>query len=253
MPKYALGCRPDTPDQRDKLFLSAAKIDAAALPPKVSLRSGFPYKPWNQGTLGSCTGQAIAGILSFCRKKQGLEVFVPSRLFIYYNERMIEGTVNSDAGAEIRNGLKSVATKGACPEEDWPHDIDKFAVRPSSKAYANAFIHRAIEFQRIPLNILQIKKCLADGFPYAGGISVYSSFMGDKTASNGIVSMPLRRESLEGGHAIDIIGYDDEKQMLEGRNSWDVEWGDEGHFWLPYEYAVNPNLASDNWTIKLLV
>jgi len=47
----------------------------------------------------------------------------PSRLFIYYNEREMEGTVSTDAGANIRDGIKSLKTIGAAPERDWPLNI----------------------------------------------------------------------------------------------------------------------------------
>jgi C1A family cysteine protease len=53
--------------------------------------------------------------------------FTPSRLFIYYNERVMEHTVSQDAGAQIRDGIKSVNHIGACPETDWPYVIANFA------------------------------------------------------------------------------------------------------------------------------
>ena len=49
--------------------------------------------------------------------------FVPSALFIYYNERVIERTVSTDSGAQIRDADKDVAKQGVCPEPDWPYDI----------------------------------------------------------------------------------------------------------------------------------
>src|SRR5580692_7685401 len=115
MPKHSYGWVPDLPDQRD--FMFAAPVEnMAALPPNVDLRPQCPKEVYDQGQLGSCTANAIAGALEFEMLKQRLNAFTPSRLFIYYNERVIEGTTATDSGALIRDGIKSVNSQGACPE-----------------------------------------------------------------------------------------------------------------------------------------
>ena len=132
------GWVPDIPDQRDHLY-AAPVVHLAKLPPKVDLRAQCPKVIYDQGQLGSCTGNAIACAIQFERLKQKLKPdFIPSRLFIYYNERAMEGTVDQDSGAEIRDGIKSVAQLGAPPETDWPYQIDEFAAKPPAKAYADA-------------------------------------------------------------------------------------------------------------------
>src|SRR5207244_9706436 len=120
---------PDTPDQRD-LLSSAPPAFLRALPPRVHLRKQCP-PIYDQGQLGSCTSNAIGGAIEFDQMKEKLpQIFIPSRLFIYYNERVIEGTVNTDAGAMLRDGIKTVAKQGACPEPMWPYLIDKFKTKP---------------------------------------------------------------------------------------------------------------------------
>src|SRR6476646_3515572 len=128
------GWRLDLPDARDHIYSAPL---AKALPPAVDLRPNCP-PVYDQGQLGSCTANAIAAAVEFDRKKQNLTDFAPSRLFIYYNERVMEGTVDYDAGAQIRDGIKSVAKIGAAPETDWPYDIAKFADKPPAKAYTDA-------------------------------------------------------------------------------------------------------------------
>ena len=86
----------------------------------------------------------------------------------------------------------------------------------------------------------------------AFGISVYTSFMSDEVARTGIVPMPGPDESMEGGHAILGVGYDDSKKALIVRNSWGTEWGLQGYFYLPYDYITISDLASDFWTIRLV-
>jgi C1A family cysteine protease len=126
------GWIPDLPDQRDVRYAAPAAF-LVALPHTTDLRSQCPAV-YDQGQLGSCTANAIGAAVEFDRLKQKLPDFVPSRLFIYYNERVIEGTANSDSGAQIRDGIKSVASQGVCPETEWPYDISKFTVAPPAQA-----------------------------------------------------------------------------------------------------------------------
>ena len=86
--------------------------------------------------MGSCTANAIAiaAVHQFDQMKQKKRrLFTPSRLFTYYNERDIEGTVNQDAGAMIRDGIKSIAKLGVAAETEWPDVIAKFATLPPKK------------------------------------------------------------------------------------------------------------------------
>src|SRR6185437_9462747 len=95
------GWVPDRPDFRDKLYAAIA-APPKKLPPKVDLRAGCsPVE--NQGNLGSCTANALVGNLEFLEKKAGRRATNLSRLFVYYNERAMEGTISEDAGAAIRD------------------------------------------------------------------------------------------------------------------------------------------------------
>src|SRR5690349_11385366 len=128
------GWVPDLPGRRDKMYSAPAHV-LGALPPKVDMRAKCP-PVYDQGQLGSCTANAIGAALEFNQMKQGETAFTPSRLFIYYNERVMEHTVDEDAGAMIRDGIKSVAQLGAPPEDtDWPYVINKFKQKPPAKAY----------------------------------------------------------------------------------------------------------------------
>jgi C1A family cysteine protease len=207
---------------------------------------------YNQGLLGSCTANAIAAAIEFDRMKQGLEDFVPSRLFIYYNERVIEGTVKFDFGAMLRDGIKSVASQGVCPEPEWPYDISKFAERPPAKAYRDAEKDRAVSYQTLIQDLNQMKGCLASGYPFIFGFTVYESFESQEVAQTGHAPMPGPNERAVGGHAVMAVGYHDASQTFLVRNSWGTEWGIAGYFTLPYTYLLQPGLAKDLWTIRLV-
>jgi C1A family cysteine protease len=243
------GWIPDIPDQRDHLFAAPPAV-MAVLPSSVDLRPGCP-PVYDQGHLGSCTGNAIAGALQFDQMKEGLpHPFTPARLFIYYNERVIEGTVQSDSGAMLRDGIKTIAAQGACPEDEWPYDITKFTQQPSDQAYADAKKHPAIAYQRILQDLTQMKSCLASGYPFVFGFAVYESFKTPAVESSGHAPLPSVSERELGGHAVLCVGYDDANQWWIVRNSWGPKWGMDGYFTLPYAYLTQPNLANDFWTVR---
>jgi C1A family cysteine protease len=243
------GWIPDVPDQRDHVFAAAP---VAALPPSVDLRRGCP-PVYDQGQLGSCTANAIAAAIQFEQIRQKKpKPFAPSRLFIYYNERVMEHTVGQDAGAQIRDGIKSVNHIGACPETDWPYVIASFTRKPPTRAFKDAPLGKAVSYQRVVQTLDQMKGCLAAGFPIILGISVYESFESPQVAKSGVVPMPAHSEKLLGGHAILSVGYDDAKQRFIMRNSWGTSWGIQGYFTIPYPYLTDSNLCDDLWTIRMV-
>jgi C1A family cysteine protease len=208
---------------------------------------------YDQGQLGSCTANAIAGALEFDQIKEADKtIFTPSRLFIYYNERTMEHTVNTDSGAQIRDGIKSVGSIGAPPETDWPYDITKFADRPPAKAFTDAPLGKALQYQRVPQVLNQMKGCLASGYPFVFGFTVYESFESQQVATNGIVPMPAAGEKVLGGHAVVAVGYEDNSQRFIVRNSWGPGWGMKGYFTMPYAYLTDSNLSDDFWTVRLV-
>lgn len=242
----------DLPDHRDHLYAAPPAI-LSALPPLVDLRPHCP-KVYDQGQLGSCTANAIGAGFEFDQIKEKLpHVWVPSRLFIYYNERAIEGTIGQDAGAQIRDGIKSVVSQGCCSEDLWTYDIAKFADPPPAVAYANARKHLVTSYQRVLQMASQVKGCLASGYPVVFGFSVYESFESQEVASTGVMPMPSSSESLLGGHAVLCVGYDDSQSRFIVRNSWGSSWGMAGYFTMPYQYLLDSNLASDFWSIRTVL
>ncbi|HEY4129067.1 MAG TPA: C1 family peptidase [Gemmatimonadaceae bacterium] len=242
------GWRPDTPDMRD-LMTAVALRAVSKLPASVDLSTLKSMPPvYDQGQLGSCTGNAIAGGFEFDLAKQHLPVFKPSRLAIYYDERVIERTTKEDAGAEIRDGMKVIAKTGAAPETLWPYVVSKFAVKPSKAYYKAAAAHTCVLYQRVAQSEAAIKSVLAAGQPIVFGITVYDSFESDAVAESGTVPMPKKTEKTLGGHAILMVGYT--KSRVKFRNSWGDAWGKKGYATLPLDYVLSSDLATDFWTIQ---
>lgn len=240
------GWHPDLPDQRDYLFVRPAR--GAALPPQTDLRPNCP-PIFDQGDLGSCTGNAIAGLLGYRAIVAG-KPLAYSRLFIYYEERVIEHTVKQDAGAMIRDGMKACAKVGACLETLMPYDVAKFARAPSQAAVADAAQRRIAAYHRVD-SVDAMRAALANGNPVVFGFTVYESFESKAVAKSGVVPMPGKKESVLGGHAVLAVGYDDHSQRALVRNSWGQGWGlgGSGYFTMPYAYLADRSLSDDFWTI----
>tara|TARA_B100001287_G_C22533521_1_gene458555 strand:+ start:22 stop:837 length:816 start_codon:yes stop_codon:yes gene_type:complete len=253
------GWKRDLPDRRDKVvkYEISKEIDTGEDKDNndntkniIDLRSKCP-PVYNQGKLGSCTANGIAAVYQFDEMKQNNEdIFMPSRLFIYYNERKMEGNVNNDSGASIRDGIKSINKKGVCSEDDWPYDIDVFTEEPPVECYEEAKNHRSLKYQRVKQKEGQLKEALKAGYPVVFGFSVYESFESETVKQTGIVPMPEKDEKMLGGHCVVLVGYNDDKKLWIVRNSWGEEWGDKGYCYFPYEYITDKDLASDFWQVE---
>lgn len=212
-------------------------------------------RPWcppvyDQGDMASCTANAIGVCVQYVGIKTGSNSFMPSRLFIYYNERKILGTTGRDSGAYIRDGMKSVATQGVCPESMWPYVRSKLKVCPPPSAYAEALKCRSGTYARVGQTAGQLEAALAAGFPVVFGTRVFLSFESSAVARTGMVPMPRRNEKCIGGHAMTIVGYNSADKLFIVRNSWGADWGDNGYCYMPYAYILDPRLTSDIWTIS---
>ena len=246
------GWVPDLPDIRDFKYAAPRRnLFTPRLPKKVDL-SGLCPAVYDQGVLGSCTANAIAAAIQFDLMKQKAEIFMPSRLFIYYNERVLEGTASYDSGATLRSGLKTVVKEGTCPEPEWEYVIHKFSVKPPKPCYASAQKHQVLEYRRVAQKLSEIKGCLAEGYPFVFGFMCYDSFESPEVSRSGDLSLPQAGETPRGGHAVMCVGYDDDLGVVKILNSWGASWGAEGYFTMPYSYIENTDLARDFWTIRLV-
>ncbi len=237
-----LGWKPQKPDGRDMVYSPSHRL---LLPPKISPMTQFT-PAWDQGELGSCTGHGCGRIFAHRLHANGQGFVMPSRLFIYYCERSIEGTISEDAGAEVRDGLKAMAKFGVPPEIKWKYDIRQYAKKPSAAAYTAAKKDVALAYKAVPVSVDAIKQAIAAGNPVVGGFTVYGSFMSESVAKTGVMPMPSKHESPEGGHCVVWDGFDDTDGHFWCANSWGSEWGQQGWFKMPYENIKN---MADMWVL----
>lgn len=234
----------DRPDTRDHHYNDLRPI---AKPPVVDL-SGKCSPVRNQGDEGCCTGEAWTGAYEYEENIQAMSFFVASEQYVYYNERLLNNDTNEDAGAEIRDGIKTLVKYGICSEALWPLDPATISQKPSLEAYDDGAKHKALQYARVEQTENAITHALAAGHPVVFGITVYDSFESDDVAATGLVPMPnTEMETCQGGHAVLIVGYDYNKRLFKVRNSWGEDWGDKGYFYLPFEFVLSEELCEDFW------
>lgn len=238
-PLHKFTCKPDSPDARDKLY----KDEAITLKTSVDLRAGCSPVV-DQGTIGDCTSaSSVNGLKEFqlIREKS----LVPlSRLYHYYQERVLENDVDEDGGAELRDAMKVLQQTGTCKYATWP-DTKGYKTPPDTTANDEVAAFKIAEYHRV-IGLAGLKSALTEGFPVILGIKVYQSFEGSVASSTGVIPMPdENKEPCYGGHAVLVVGYDDAKNHMIVRNSWGTAWGDKGYFYLPYDYM---KYVSDMWT-----
>jgi C1A family cysteine protease len=234
----------DIPDTRDYLYKRL--LTDITIPVQVDLRATCPPVE-DQGNLGSCTANALAGNLEFLEIKSNALFWDISRLFIYYNERKIEGDVQFDNGAQLRDGIKSLVTYGYCSEKRIPYDITKFTKRPSCVAYMEAKKNKISSYYSLQ-TMDEMNHCIANGYPFVFGFDVFESFESPEVAHTGIVPIPGLEERMLGGHAVCAVGYDQDKKWFIVRNSWGTDWGDQGYCYMPFDYVIKH--ANDFWSIR---
>ena len=272
------GWAPDVSDRREHIY--DAVRPKLKLPPTVDLRRGC-FVVEDQGALGSCTVQALAGHLEFLDNREDnnymdlSRLFIPKRnrfkkfkeydeerlgiillslicdpkrkQYIYYNERLLEGTVKSDSGAAIRDGIKTLAKTGVCAESSWPYVINRFADKPPSMCYSQTLKHRIVSYHHLT-TINEMLICLSDGYSFVFGFTVHESVESPQVARTGIAPMPGKPERVLGGHAVVAVGFNQKDKRFLVRNSWGAKWGRRGYFTMPFAYLES--LAQDFWTIR---
>lgn len=258
---YKLNYEFQKPDIRD---FKLAKVSLNKTLPKIIDISPQMPPVLDQGSLGSCVSCAVSNCLRFCLRKENLKEIQPSRLFVYYNGRQIsyleenpkatpeelEMVAEQDEGLSLRVGAKSISKFRACSESMWPYVIRKFSIKPDPKAYKEAETFSKLTYWSVNQTENDIKNCLYQGFPIALGILVYSSFLTRNASRTGIIPMPSAKDTVEGGHAIILVGYNDIQRRFKCMNSWGKSWGDKGYFYIPYDYILSSNLAADFWTFR---
>lgn len=230
---------------------SATKYDEADLPKRVDLR---PYMTdvEDQSQTNSCVANAIAGAYEYLRVRITGKYKDVSRLFIYYNARLMDG-IEEDEGSSIATSIQVLQEMGTCKEKTWPYKIGKVNKKPHDDAYTEAARFLIESAEEIPVDLNTMKQCLAEGHPFIFSLALCKSF--DRAGRSGRVPTPDPSEAgreEHSRHAMLCVGYSDTRQVFIVRNSWGADWGDEGYCYIPYAYMTNPAYCRSCWTIRAI-
>lgn len=259
--KIKYGWNPDLPDRRDRRY-SAPPPVLARRPPKVDLRDGRMPGVYAQGHVGSCVPNAVAAACEYLmarghEDRGGDPPYTPSRLFLYYNARKIENSIGADDGCQIRDVIRSLAVDGFCREspgrpDAWPYVEENIDVRPPDTCYECARRELITSAARVTPTLDQLQGCLAAGLPVIFGFVVYESFESADVARTGVVPLPGLDERCFGGHAVLLVGYDDDARLFTVRNSWGPDWGDGGYCYFPYSALLDRDATDDFWVVRVV-
>lgn len=251
--KVKFGWKPDLPDHRDFTFAQAGgpSTKVTKLPSVCEIPTTLFSPIEDQRSLGSCTANAAAALIEYMqRKAKGTHIDV-SRLFLYKVTRKLMGEVG-DTGAYLRDTMKAMRIFGALPEEYWPYEITTYETEPTAYHYAIASNFKSVSYFRVDQTGLsasdlmqEIKSRIFKKIPLMFGFTCFSSI---NIAIDGNIPFPTAKERVVGGHAVALVGYNDEKKAFKIRNSWGESWGDKGYGYLPYEY-LNQGLMTDIWGV----
>lgn len=233
--------------------LPPSKSQSRRLVPSIDLRE-YLRPPHDQGTLNSASAFAVLSLVEYFEARIHGRTLDASRLFLYQMALKLL-RLSGNASVDLRTTLKALIRFGTPPEAFWPYGVDRIHLDPTD-AFLFSFSrdYEAIRYLRLDaadgaMTLRVVKSFLSAGFAIAFGFSVPSSLTPDPD-----IQYRPQFDSIRGGLAALAIGYDDRRRVASDtgalliRGSWGCTWGEQGCFWLPYQFVINQH-AVDFWTV----
>ena len=234
---------PDKPDPRDLLLNDYSTSSTSRLPKSVDY-SKETLPVGDQGSTGSCVGWSTAYLRSWLHRNSTNEKLKFSARFLWMAAKEIDNTELNvpleNAGTYIRDAMKVMRKHGATPDKLWPFKNQLPPKRSQSKVVPEAINYRIGIYESLPSNKTRIFHLATKG-PFVTGVPVYENW--SHIGSDGVVPMPAGRFS--GGHAVLVVGFDNEARQFKFQNSWSSSWGDKGYGYFSYEFMES--LAWSCW------
>jgi C1A family cysteine protease len=208
------------------------------LPDRVDLRSSLPTIR-DQGARSTCLAFAVTAAHEVIRNGQSGIIEDLSEEVLYWGCKQVDG--DREPGSVFTSASAALMQWGQPLEELWPYNDNRddtdLSYKPPDGALDGATCFKA-PMRRIPANIQSIKTWLSRGYSVALGIILCQGFY---IPFQGTIPMPTSDEELTEGHAVLVVGYENGSVSGEGflilRNSWGLDWGEEGYGYLPFAYV----------------
>jgi hypothetical protein len=143
----------------------------------------------------------------------------------------------------MNNAMETLLRHGDLPFSQFDYNEQSCSRLPNQNQANQAAQFRIKGYNRLSqggsdygVDLDGVKQHLAQGAPVVIGMLVGGTFMHQMMGKS--TWRPTQRdESGYGfsGHAMCVIGYDDNKQAVQIMNSWGPEWGNNGIAWVGYE------------------
>lgn len=237
MTEYGLGLIPSTIDARDFNLSEQIHSVIRELEENIPLPSKFEITDnltavKNQGQEGTCVGFACTiGLKEFQEKQMHNQYIELSPRYLYQKCKEIDGFPNIK-GTNIKTALEVLSTVGVCEWNYWPYKEGDVGT-PAPGADDNAKKY-TIQSYGILTTMLSVKICLFRNSPVIMAVPFFNSWYSDQVTKTGDIPKPDGTN--KNGHAICVVGYNDENKKFKFKNSWGTNWGDNGYGYLPYEY-----------------
>lgn len=226
------------------LLLILPLVLIAQLPKQVDLSPYCPT-PGNQGTAQSCTGWAIGyGAMTIekakqvdQRNRQVINRNAYSATFLY---QQLHGG-DCQRGVSISSVLLLAKNRGNCLAGQFDRLTKDCRTVPGKGLKQKALTNRLKHYQLLFSNnhnalqkIEATRRSLAKGKPVIVSMKVKNNFY--KVRKGAKYYWPTQGDqSIAGGHAMVIVGYDDQKRAFRLLNSLGTNWGDNGFIWIKYQ------------------
>lgn len=244
--KFFLGCKKDKIDHRD--------LPMGIILPPIKLPVSIDYTNrmspiGNQGDEGTCVAFAsVDGVREYQEKKERKKYIDLSVRYVYWRCKQID-SIPDEEGTYPRIAMKVLQKYGVPQEKYWPyipHQTDK--PRKEIDKFAKPF--KILAYARLN-SILEMKRSLIINGPFLAGVIIFDNWMTEKVGNTGFIPIPDKKNKRIGGHAICIIGYNEDKGLFKFKNSWGKEWGNKGYGYLDYEYIEKYSM--DSWSATDLI
>jgi len=204
----------------------------AALRPEVLLEHLPPV--YDQGSVGSCTAQALACAVEALLPRAGYAAERPDRAMLYRRERDMIGTPYEDSGAILADGVEALR-RGWEPEAIEPPPFFDRSWREQAPTLP-ATAPRLVSAEALDFDALTIATELDAGHVVVVGLSVTEQW----SAAWGVEALPEPGGRVIGGHAVALVGYSLPRRCWVVRNSWGPQWGTGGSALLPWAWTEMP-------------